>query len=384
MKNLSHILLLLVTVTTASFAQSAFGTWINRQYNLSMTLNQDGTFVLVGPNGQINGLWGAQGQLFQMQDAMGQISQYTITHFSQNALHFVDVNGAAFQYERQTPQTQEPVTLLAEAQGLQLTSAHVKTAVGIVQFVIGQQIKPGEVDELTQSSIPEFKTDPQEFTRQIQGLQQSLNTMQSLQDPLQIGTLRQMLIAEFHKATLPMAETDKPLLIRIINRYVKVMAYDATNNLALTDADISAMIDYVQFSNQLSGMQYTFTEAEREQYSQQLINDFAAAPLQQKQFLCSASLAWTLVKANWDNMNSMQRNQVQQNYAGTLNTQNQQTSSGNVTQYDIDKLRRENMAQQNMFNMMNNMSLQNHATMLNTIENFGGTGNYWEVTNSLY
>ena len=28
---------------------------------------------------------------------------------------------------------------------------------------------------------------------------------------------------------------------------------------------------------------------------------------------------------------------------------------------------------------MNNMSLQNHATMLNTIENFGGTGRYWDV-----
>ena len=67
-----------------------------------------------------------------------------------------------------------------------------------------------------------------------------------------------------------------------------------------------------------------------------------------------------------------------------MNTQNQLPNNGNVTQADIDKLRRENMANQNLFNMMNNMSLQNHATMLNTIENFGGTGNYWEVTDTLY
>jgi hypothetical protein len=36
--------------------------------------------------------------------------------------------------------------------------------------------------------------------------------------------------------------------------------------------------------------------------------------------------------------------------------------------------------QQQMWDMMNTMSLQNHATTLNIIENIGGTGDYWEIT----
>jgi hypothetical protein len=383
MKFVLNLLLVLICISV-SFGQTAFGTWVNKQCNLSMTLNQDGTFVFTGPYGQATGVWGTQGQIFQMQDATGQITQYTITHFSQNVLQLLDVNDVTINYERQVQPGQIQQTLLAEAQGLQLSNGHIHIGVGIVQFVIGQVLKQSEVDELTQASILEFKTNPQEFLNQMQGLQQSLTTMQSLQDPLQIGTLRQMLIAEFHKGTKPMAEHEKPLLIQIINRYVKVVAFDATNNLALTDKDVEAMIDYVQFSSQLSGVRVTFTADERVQYTKQLINEFSTSPIEQKQFLCSASLAWNLVKGNWQNMNQTQQTQIRENYAGTMNAQNQQGNNGNVTQNNINKLRRENIANQCMFNIMNNMSLQNHATMLNTIENFGGTGNYWEVTDSMY
>jgi hypothetical protein len=36
-------------------------------------------------------------------------------------------------------------------------------------------------------------------------------------------------------------------------------------------------------------------------------------------------------------------------------------------------------ARQQVFKMMNDMSLNNHALSLNIIENIGGTGNYWSV-----
>lgn len=36
------------------------------------------------------------------------------------------------------------------------------------------------------------------------------------------------------------------------------------------------------------------------------------------------------------------------------------------------------------FGIMNDVMMNNHATMLNTIENYGNTGNYWEVNNNNY
>ena len=54
------------------------GTWTNAQYGVTMVLNQDGCYVFQGPQGQSSGRWGAQGNTFWMQDAMGQVIYYTV------------------------------------------------------------------------------------------------------------------------------------------------------------------------------------------------------------------------------------------------------------------------------------------------------------------
>ena len=59
-------------------------------------------------------------------------------------------------------------------------------------------------------------------------------------------------------------------------------------------------------------------------------------------------------------------------YAPQQNQNSTSPQSLQQQQYDL-------WQRQQMFNMMNNMSLQNHATTMNIIENIGGTGNYWEV-----
>jgi len=111
----------------------------------------------------------------------------------------------------------------------------VQTGVGIIQFIIDQKIKDQEVEELTKTLIGEFQAQPRALIQHVQGLKQSLITLRSLQDPIQIGSIRQMLIAEFYKATAQIPENEKPLMIQIINRYVSVLAFDAANNLVLTD-----------------------------------------------------------------------------------------------------------------------------------------------------
>jgi len=368
-------------------AQEIYGEWKNSQYNISMLLNRDGTFKFTGPNGTSTGVWGAQNQQFWMQDQNNQVFYYTITAYSATVFNLMDANGAALNYSRNATATQENIKILSTVDGRQMTSDHINTGVGIIQFIIGQSIKQSEIEELTTASIEEFPLDPDEWLRQIASLKLSLQRLHTLQDPLQIGTARQMLFSEFYKATVNMKQSDIPLLIRVIYRYVKVLAWDPANSLVLTDRDAAAMIEYIEFSNQLYGINKKFTPAERQKYQTDLSTQFTQIPLEQRQFLCSASLALLVLKSNWQQFNNSQQQQFQENY---VNSQTDQYDLDKVEGYPYNgtraekqaalaRMRRDNIANQNMFNMMQNMNLNTHATMLNTIENFGDTGRYWEV-----
>ncbi len=106
---------------------------------------------------------------------------------------------------------------------------------------------------------------------------------------------------------------------------------------------------------------------------------------------------WAMLQANWPKLNAYQQGQLQGQLAARCPTPQAQqpaqsgwsggstpayggTASGGGGKKSMSEMRREFNSRQACFNMMNNMSMQNHATMLNTIENFGGTGNYWKVT----
>ncbi len=370
-------------------SQEAHGTWNNAQYNLQMTLNRDGTYSFTGPYGSSAGRWGAQGSTFWMQDYSGQTVYYTVALYNQTQLNLVDANGVSLHYTRKTGASG---SVLLEYSGHSLTTKHLNTAIGIIEFIIGQEIKAIEKEELTASAKEEFPLNPAEWLRQVSSLQESLDKLKQLQDPVHIGMARQMLVAEFYKAVLPVKEEEKPLLIRMINRYVKVLAFDEANTLALTDKDVDAMIDYMEFNNQMAGVNRRFTIAERKAFTEELSGKFKTMPVEEKRFLCSANFIWKLVQANYQQLGSASRNQFQQQYstahAGRWKQDKDFQAFSNLSQAEqqvwLQQKSRENLANQNMYTMMNNMATQNHAVMLNTIENFGGTGNYWEVVNTNY
>ncbi|MCK5148748.1 hypothetical protein KAR48_18480 [bacterium] len=387
MKLIKFTIVFMLLLTVSASAQEIYGTWQNSQYNATMILERDGTYAFTGPYGVSTGRWGVQNQQFWMQGQSGQVLYYMITGYSATNFNLADANGVPLYYTRNASAADATITVLADCNGKQLTSDHINTGVGIIQFIIGQSIKESEIAELRQASIEEFPSGPDEWLRQIASLKQSLQQLHQLQDPLQIGAARQMLFSEFYKATINMTQSDIPLLIRVIYRYVKVLAWDQTNSLVLTDRDADGMIEYIEFSNQLYGINTKFSSAERQKYKNDLAHQFILIPLDQRQFLCSASLALLVLKANWQQFSVSQQEQFQDSY---VNNQTDQYGLAQVEGYPyngtraekraaLSRMRRENMANQNMFNMMNNMNLSTHATMLNTIENYGGTGRYWEV-----
>jgi hypothetical protein len=393
------ILLMLVFSTGNLLGQSLAGTWAESKYNVKMILSADGTYTLQYPNGQSRGRYSLTGQTFCMQDASGTNPVcYTVVNFSGNGLVLRDVNGLVLNYQRQGGGgISKGVTaggeILAQKGGYTLTNGHFNAGLGILQFIIGQSVKPSEVQELKNKLVEEFHQAPAEVLQQLNSMGKSLQTIRSATDPVRIGLARQELFAALYKATMNFKEADKPLMIQVMNRYIKVLAFDPTTNLLLTNKDAEGMLNYLAFNSELMGQKVHLTDAVLRSAMTDMAKQFAAMPLEQKRLLCSASLIWELLESNWNRLTPAQKQQYKSAYYSQIgqNTQSYQTynqtynsgSSGSGYQSSSKKsaadMMREHRAKQHMFQMMNEMNMNTHATSLNIIENIGGTGNYWSV-----
>lgn len=400
------VLLILIIMHFSSwnlFGQSLAGTWTESRYNVKMVLSENGTYQIQYPKGYSQGLFSINGQTFCMRDASGANPVcYTVVSYSGNDLVMRDVNGVILNYKRQgsvvsgTGQGAGGGEILAQKAGYTLNNSHFNAGIGILQFIIGQTVKPSELRELKQKLIEEFQQAPAEVIRQLNSLGNSLQTIRSATDPVRIGLARQELFAALYKATMNFKEEDKPLMIQVMNRYIKVLAYDPNNNLLLTDKDAGGMLNYLAFNSELMGQKIQFNGALRRSTINDLVSRFASMPLEQKRLLCSASLIWELVEYNWNRLTSAQKLQYKNAYSTQIgqNTQSYQSfqqqnyNSGNNYQSNSGSsgsnksaadMRREHRAKQHMFRMMNEMNMNTHATSLNIIENIGGTGNYWSV-----
>ncbi|MCP4149710.1 MAG: hypothetical protein GY757_18330 [bacterium] len=402
-------IILVCCIGTTLWSQSVAGTWVDSQYKVTLVLSADGTYSLQHPNGQSKGRCYLNGQQFCLQDATGTAPVcYTVVNFTANVLVLRDASGFTLNYQRQggnqmttppaPPQTPTstsrlrvnelpPNQVLAQKGGITLTGSHYNAGIFLTQFVIGQPVKTSEAQELKNKLLQEFNQYPAEVVKQLQSIGQSMQLVRQATDPLRIGLTRQELFSAFYQATAQYKETDKPLMIQVINRYVKVLAYDPTNKLVLTDRDAAGMVNYMTFNAGLMGANVQRTAAYKQSVVAEMIKNFPAMPLESKRMLCSASLMWQLMESNWNRLTPQQKQQYKNSLTAQMNQtyqtpqayNNSGTSTPPNTKESISEQWRKFNANQNLYTMMNNMNLQSHATSLNIIENMGGTGNYWEV-----
>ena len=392
----ASFLLLFMSGTRELSGQSLAGKWRDLQYNVFMELSSQGTYAIQYPQGKSTGRFGVNGNVFWMQDFSGAPPvYYTIVQYTGNLLVLKDVNNLTLNYQRQTAQSQpaptplpstssSPARTLASKDGYTLTSHHIDTGIGLIQFIIGQAIKASEKEELEAQSIKEFNIDPSYFIKEIDSLTQSLQTIRSFTDPVRIGLTRQQLFAALYQATYQMNEADKPLMIQVMNRYIKVLAFDPSNSLVLTDKDTEGMMKYLAFNSELMGQPVILTDALKQSMFSEMVKNFYVMPLKQKQLLCSASLIWQLLEVNWNQLTPAQRDQFKSAFQTQI-AQNYQPPNDSYTtppanqNYSTADSMRDYRARQNMMSMMNQMNMDSHALSLNIIENIGGTGNYWSV-----
>ncbi|MEN8222441.1 MAG: hypothetical protein ABFR36_04200 [Acidobacteriota bacterium] len=404
---LSVVILQLLFIGAGSlYSQSPAGKWVDSKQNITLILNGDFTYSLVYQNGSSTGYWSSGSGQFCLRDASATTPVcYTVISYSASAMVLRDINGVMLNYRKMTGDTPvrpgtQPVTkrrvkganrVIAVKGNKKLTHGNLRTGIDLTQFIIGQKIKDKEVRELKQKLVEEFNLAPVQTIGQLEGIEKSIIKIHNATDPVKIGQVRQQIFAAFYKLTRHMKEEQKPLMIRVINRYIQVLAFDEANNLILTNKDVDGYMNYMIFNSELAGQKIDAGYAVRRAVSAQLVSNFASMPVGQKQMLASASLIWQLTEWNWKRLNQTQKNQYIMAYRNQISSNFKQSSRGSGygqqwkppqgnQKKSLSQMKRDFNAKQNMFRMMQNMNTNSHALSLNIIENIGGTGNYWEVT----
>lgn len=410
------IYLILFSCTMANAQTNPLvGTWFYATQNSSVVMNADWTYTAKSPTGQSYGkyTYDANSVLYFMNSHGQAIMTFTILGINESQMNLQDAYGYQMIYLKQKTTTTQPQAArthieipweapqfnvaLSNSKGQTLKKADVQVGVALVEFILAKRLNAREVSELEEASIPEFNQNPTEFLRQIKDIAGSMRQLYTLSDATKIGAARQELFSVLYFATLNMPKAQQPKLIEIMNRHIEVLTYDVTNKLVLTEADIQGMINYTAFQAQLSGQNQNFTESDKAAYRQQIITLFSQFPLEQKQYLCSASLLWDVVSANWQKMTYAQQQQVIAQYQPQVN----QNSSFNNAEWNAnaEKWKKyyeekypvtttnnsKNKSSSNntcweCFKIMQNMSTESHVTTMNIIENMGDSGNYWETT----
>jgi len=388
--------------------QSFMGDWSSPQTGIKLSLRANGTYSMVHSAGTSNGNFQIRGNEIWMQDQNGSAPVGYYIAMNNAALTLTDGNGTPMSFTRaggtgfQPAPSSSPAPMaqngpvqgqvLSSKNGLQLKQGHVDIGIGLTEFILGYAVTPAERKELQDRLIVEFGMNPQEALRQLNDIGNALNKLHTLTDPAQIGQGRQALFAALYLGTMQMQENQKPLIVQVLNRHIKALAIDQKNQLVLTDRDALGICNYLAFFSTLQGSPVDVTPDYFQSFSSDLVSRFPSFPLEQKQLMCSGSLLWTMIESNWKKMTPDQQRQfqasvlqqmpAQQGYAQNDSWKNSSGYSNNTgsRKKSIAEMQADFNAKQNMFQMMQNMNTQTNATTLNIIENIGGTGNYWEVT----
>lgn len=258
-------------------------------------------------------------------------------------------------------------TVLAESNGYTLTENHIQIGVTLLNFLSGTIIKQSEVVELRSDIIRLFRQNPQAEIAEIENVEKTMRNAYNLSDPLKIAEVRILVLGNLHKNSQGISANQLPAFMKIMNRYVKVLAYDDATRLILTDKDLNATIAFVDFQRKLAGLAPAPT-AQKTTFRQTITQNFSQIPNDQKGFFAAMSILWEVVQANWSSLSPQQQQQViAQNKAKYIQPTPQTSRSyGNIRVKD---------------QLLNEIVLNGNLARTNMIGSMGNS-NYWEVSRS--
>ena len=259
--------------------------------------------------------------------------------------------------------------ILAQSQGYQLKQSDLLPAFNLLAFLVQGQLSTQELNYLTQASISEFQANPTGFLTEIQELNQSVMQAQTVSDPLKLGEFRYKLIGGFYGAAQKVPANQIPPYLQVLFRRAPVVAYDANTQVALTQLDLVAALTYLQELYALQGQQ--ISPQMLQNWAQQIAGGFTQLPPQMQNFLASGNIVLSIYRANVARMNQQQQQTMAQQYTQQAQPYQPATTAAGKAM--------ENWHNQQTMNIMQDMMNSNHVTMMNVIENMGGSDNYWTL-----
>lgn len=429
---------LFTSMKTDIQAQSLVGLWSEPTYQMQLQLNADGTYQLQYSQGNSYGQYAMQGNQFWLQDVYGNALAYTVYQLTNTNFQISDANGTMMNFVNQNP-THSTYTsnsmgnvavsweqkkynkALTTKDGETLKEKHVRIYANLLEFLIEANLKPHELNQLQQAVVVDFEANPTVLLKDAKQVADALKVIYAQNDFMTIGAARQELFANLHAFAQQNPALQQSPFFQILYQNLQVLAYDSANKLVLTDKDVEAYVKYVEFNNQLMGINQPISQQEKQTFVQQLASGFSQLTLQQKQTFCSARLLWQVVEANWNQMTPAQQQQIKAqmmaqvanpntgtyqnqgggngygtNYGGYNNSQTKDysTMSGDEIMADINAdLKRwadekgmtveEYLEYRRGFNAtmptLQRMNMESHATMMNLINAMGGSDDYWTV-----
>lgn len=295
--------------------------------------------------------------------------------------------------------------IVATANGINLTKGHYQKSLRFLEFIFGTKVSASDEQSILQEIIKDFNSNPQGLLDQIKSFDTTMAQFYQMQDISIIAKLRSAMISQIAASGQNMPANQQPFIIKLLNKYVPVLANDTQNMLAFTYRDFEGLVYLMQFNAQMSGQNVQFTQQQLSELQNNLVQQFYYMTLEQKQSLCSMQVIYQYTYKIYNNLTPEQKQQWQNammnvQYAGyqnntatnynqsyASNTQNNSTykvqwPAGITTkaqkQAYLRKMRSRMSANSSAMNTYYNSMMGNHAVMLNTIENFGDTGTYWK------
>ena len=424
MKGFVIILIILSMFSSSNIHSQIAGTWVEKRINAQMVLTADGFFKYIGQDGQFQGKYSIQNNIFLMQDLNGNHYRFDIQVFTENRLVLSDQNGAVYNYERHIntgktignknyPWQQNKYNkIIATRNNLQWKESQTQIYVNFLELLVGQKITLAEVNKIRQSNLSDFKDSPKLLFADVKDVEASLKKIYLLNRPEAIAMVREELFNIIYLTTKKQPDLKNSVFIKILNSYIQVLKHDASTNLSISNQDVDAYVKYLQFQNMIMGRQYEITKQNRAILQMQIVNNFTTYPLEQKKTLAYAYFLWNVISKQWSKLNVSQQKEYLNGVQNQLNVQNNKGGSqheaqkfwnntNKQTEININeikgkykkeaatkgmtlkqylKYKQKNMAVNNqIFNTMQNTMNENNALMLNITNNIGGNGGYYYV-----
>ncbi len=271
--------------------------------------------------------------------------------------------------------------VLAEQDGVQLTRAHVQTLIDVLQFVVGEAITAAESQEIAGAAVADFQANPAKTVSDAEALSQTFARVRTVTNPIQIAMLRQAFIVAFHQAAQTLGEQGLPPFLQVMYRHVRVVGYDAANQLVLTDRDVDALIAYTSFLYQLnSGAAPAWSAEYREQLITSIQQAFPTFTLEQKKLYCGMTVYWNYLVYAWAQAAAEQRQRLAMALLGAQAAAAQPAQSWGAMQPQ-----RQVYAQpggnmdDHTYETLRNVMLEQHAASMNVLDAIGGSEYNYEV-----